>query len=1424
MAGDDGMMMGAGEQPSLDLAAASAQARQAIEQDEVFGELLGLLGEPAAAAVEASIAAQPASVLPMAPSAVDDSFGGEAAGATAARVQSATAAARVSTELDSAVSPTVSDDGFAYEEVEEVSDSDGDESDTLHLSGASTATPAASLPAAAGKTTAATSRSLFARDKRRSADVPAGAASVVRGGAAESTQTLHERYTELSAKIFRKEHTPAEAAEAERLANLLEAQDSAAEQPASEDDLPQRVARTPASIETKQQPATPSASRYEGSESVKRPRASEQQNGSHGLAGGVAKVLENGDTRLNFKARGQLGIKFGKDAGGHSVITSLVKGGLAETMCKAHGVSIQGSERLVYVGDVEVFSMLSSKTTEVLKAAAVARPLVLTFRPTAKMSPRRSPRNSQGSQRSVRATPGAASTSKPVQMTDGDDNSAVSEAEQAREDEMKAEIATLQALLAAKTRENSELAEKHSTLAEDSKQKEQQAEVLGQAQQVASVLQSHLSKLDMENEELRAQLQQAEERSRSDAQVALEVGMLVRVISDSEHIGREGTVHMIGGDTVTVLFPYEGGAGTEPADADEIMMSVVCPEGVQAGDPIEITTAEGETLEVVLPPGVAAGEEFTVSSPAKPRMHQKDGVQVEFHRDELELVGESDDVSSTPQKGDSKKKKKSMKRFDPSGWKSKKQLKEEAMEKKREEEDAEMQLLAEQSFHKGKGKISAGQADASANKLSRWTKRKAPVESSEPELNPLQGSFEKSLSARAPRIPAVSDSATKASPPKKIRAIGMDQLEAQLSGLPDKVQANVLERLRNEELLVFEVRRLKREARERQQQDNLARAWHEQYKDFVQQLTLLAKGRLGKVEVDEAFLGGELAEEQVAAIELIRKNMRAAKERASHYQRQLSETVKTKEKNETILHEMVTDPSFAAAGYDPTGSPGGGDEASMRSEIAHLKRTLKNREKMDRTARIVSAEAAVELNEMREKLEVAEHTASMARDQVRNARQQQRNAFEKMQEAQTELHRTSDIVQKKCDDIVALKSKNSRLQDQIESISHDSKSQRPRFMRDKKGNTDELKKLRDELHNSTSQRQILERRLDRARLDIKRLEGELEGGQVDFTGSFSNSVLERPGARQSFASPSMSRVSTKSESRRVSWHADDVEETLEYERGSTPVLTGKRATTRTTDRSKRGGEEDHYDSEMTPEEARKAGRKKQMAARFAALSAESDGESALLDGPGHGREDDGDLLAEATRIRDSVMTSGLNMMTIDPKAAQAEDPEALEQYREYERDRHLTRLDSMWEGCTVLKHSTSRGRSKSRHLQLSADTTELTLGKTTSKQATTTVPLDDVVRVHFGSHGSPGFRARAVMLGLAEWHCFSLECANGDFVDISTTCDEDAETWCIGLRAFVDKQQGVSLGHRAHEDPWVYRAQQLLWQRATMRVTASLDA
>ena len=124
------------------------------------------------------------------------------------------------------------------------------------------------------------------------------------------------------------------------------------------------------------------------------------------------------------------------------------------------------------------------------------------------------------------------------------------------------------------------------------------------------------------------------------------------------------------------------------------------------------------------------------------------------------------------------------------------------------------------------------------------------------------------------------------------------------------------------------------------------------------------------------------------------------------------------------------------------------------------------------------------------------------------------------------------------------------------------------------------------------------------------------------------------------------------------------------------------------------------------------------------------------------------------------------------------------------------------------------GRSKSRRLQLSQDASVLTLGKTTGDgQTTTTVPLDEVVCVRFGPGASPGFAARAALLNLPVWRCFSLECANGDYVDISATNDEDAATWCVGLRSFVDKQRGVVLGHRRHDDAWVYRAQQFLWRR-----------
>ena len=497
-----------------------------------------------------------------------------------------------------------------------------------------------------------------------------------------------------------------------------------------------------------------------------------------------------------------------------------------------------------------------------------------------------------------------------------------------------------------------------------------------------------------------------------------------------------------------------------------------------------------------------------------------------------------------------------------------------------------------------------------------------------------------------------------------------------------------------------------------------ARAWQEHYEDLLDQLTMLSGGRLkGRIVADEMFLGQQRANQQVDALDRIRKDTRAAKERIQHYQTQLSETIQAKEKNEkSLLQDLVNDPTVSSAagahGGGRADGPGDEDEDNLQSQVAHLKRTLKARERMDRTARIVSAEAAVELNEMREKLEVAEQTAGLAREQVRNAREQQRGASAKMQDAQAELHRTTDIVQKKMEDIVNLKAKSGRLEDQIEYMAQDSSNaSRPRFMRGKKGNDDEVKRLRDDLTNSTSEKQRLGQQLERARLNIKRLERELDSGEVDLSGSFASA------GGTPFQSPSMS-ASKGQDPRRVSWHADDVEETRQYVKGSKHVLGSRLA-----------GEDEEEDSGGSD-------RKRKMAAKFGAVGRQL------------GQEADQEQQEEEYRGGNSVNQWGLlnqkeqsptEVERWEPRDQYEEDDDeqaggededflalrkiqhgmgggggtprenpryrsgfSLEKYRESEREGNLARIEAMWAGCTVLKHSTSRGRSKSRHLQLSS--------------------------------------------------------------------------------------------------------------------------
>ena len=63
--------------------------------------------------------------------------------------------------------------------------------------------------------------------------------------------------------------------------------------------------------------------------------------------------------------------------------------------------------------------------------------------------------------------------------------------------------------------------------------------------------------------------------------------------------------------------PQQGGlaTGTIPMAAAQSIMHVTCPEGVTAGQFIQITTPAGQSLQVAVPTGVAPGSVFSVQVP-----------------------------------------------------------------------------------------------------------------------------------------------------------------------------------------------------------------------------------------------------------------------------------------------------------------------------------------------------------------------------------------------------------------------------------------------------------------------------------------------------------------------------------------------------------------------------------------------------------------------------------------------------------------------------------------------------------------------------------------------------------------------------------------------------------------------------------------
>ena len=1352
--------VGAGETPQ-------EKARHAIANDPVFGELQRMVsdGEPAAA---------PAPEPAPAPA--------ESAAQRLTLVASATEPA-ATTKLDTAISPAISEDGFAYEGVEEQSvDGSEDEDEDFSTSvqklraGEQAAEPApqpAPAPANLSRwgipvedeermlstkdnndninnnvnssknagAAPAPSRSLFSKERKSASptapapepepepaisdanlikepprdpkqqneqeqqqeeedplklaqalmdEIASSDASLTATQAAPlSDSAARERYTTLSARIFRGQATADETDEAARLAERLEEGEGLKRQREAEAEAMAEAA--------KRQHEEARQLQREANRVAKQ----QQQQQEERLPVGEGTDLGDGRIILRFTARGQFGIKFGKDGAGHCIVKSLTPGGLAQTLCRTHGLALIGGERLASVGETKVLSLPSDQATERLKAAAGSRPLSLTFQSpetVAKHEPERRVSSVASSpsahQRSASSAPRPSAANPPASV-------AASVAEDQRQLE---EIEILQALLAKKTQENDDLRKEQRAVVRKAERADADASMLREAQKVATELQDHLATLDGENAGLRERLHRVEQQAAANLQ----------------------------------------------------------PDG---------------------------------------------------------------EAESTPKK---KAGKKAGKRFDPSEHERKKQMKQDALEKRKAEAEEDMaKELAERSLHKATPKLGRSQRESSARKLSQWTKRTAPGESKETSDN-VTASFEKFLSERAPSVFAErskGSDGTEKSPPKKRRST--DQiLEAELSGLPEQVSAEVLERLHEEKLLRHEVRRLKRERHEWEAEVHLRRAWEEHYVALVDQLSLLASDELrGEVSADHNFLDkarSGLADEQVAAIDTIRKEAKARRDRLAHYKKELSTVLKTKEANETILHEMVVDPNLSLG--DPGTSPSQSHNVeSLQSQIAHLKRQLKSREQRYRTATIVSAEAAEELNLMREKVEAAGLAASESRKQVRNTRQQYRDQFEKTQRATEQAQRTADTLNAKLNEISKLKTKVSRLEDQVESMGHDNpKFQRPRFMQRKKKDDEILERLREDLHNANSRAQVLERQLERRDLNIKRLEDELDGtgeNRGSFSALSSPAPLASPSSTFGRGGAGGSRRASN-ESRRVSWHADDVEETLEYEKGSEPGSLFASRGRATPDRgfaedesgwadreasaaahmqrgalslshservgrevgnifrsiasalkahrtlygieiteardlfelidsdgshtldyaefrealhrldigltdaqvsevlgavdadrsgtieygefvaqleavwyhdegmvledvetSGREEEEEEEEEERAAAAAAAAERKRQMAAKFAAMAQEEEEEQQQQpEGEDGGDEEGEDLLAQATALMNSMGGS-----------SEPEDGERLRRYRERETERHLSRVDQMWEGCVVLKHSTSRG-------------------------------------------------------------------------------------------------------------------------------------
>jgi Ca2+-binding EF-hand superfamily protein len=982
--------------------------------------------------------------------------------------------------------------------------------------------------------------------------------------------------------------------------------------------------------------------------------------------------------------------------------------------------------------------------------------------------------------------------------------------------ELQDEVKALQALVARRTQDYEELSAQNRDLQRLIQQRSVEEDTMEQVERVATELQSHLQRLEEENTSLRDEL---ELRSLQDSSEGpLTKGCRVRVVDSSSPL--HGLVGVVQGGPrlkdriVSVQFQSSRGDHSEPdieqdssgvvvrveeiAAESLVMVDSYCEDGeqdikaasmckalqlwitdfardagmadaivessplIEAAKSRDIATCQaclqqralgkydgvgGKGWNVALRLAVQTGDAKLVRSLLpKPRQVLADSSNASA----APRRRRRSSVSSVRSDGS-----RTSKVFDVSEYTKKRQARIAAQEQKRKEEFEE-QLAA---LPAGKKKIDPERARQQAERLSVWKVRKI-------EATPVKEKHRFDVYGSPSASGAgVSASTPSSSPAKYLEAASAAKLLEQLgniaaSGLPldldSKLFEDVATKLRQSTALSLELQRYKRHAKPLEQQ------------------TATASREAAKLE--------KQCREQEEVIKRLTDEAKIARDSARHYQVQLKEALRSKER---FFHEFSD-----AASMDTARSER--DAAEDQALIADLKRKLKNREELDRTARLVSTDAVTELNVLRQSMKYVQDDLKKAKKTADAERRKHKDACEKhvdqirrMQKMETRLGESKEELADKDSRIQRLSRTVEHMREQVrEAVGQP--SGRPAFMRGKKGTDADVQRLREELEVVSTDRARLSADLRKARTTIGLRQKEIKKREAAVTqreAQLEEMVADLAAARQRHTASAVGEGGSPTNR-------------IVPQRPKTPPSAEEKQ-----QQELRVSWADRRSRSPSPRNSTKAD-------RAWAIHTQQDSHDNSSPSSSSWRSD-----ARGTPLEED--DSPREFSPSDRSSSARRD--------------HLARLEQMWDGTSVMKHSVASQRSKSRRLQLIGNEA-IRIGKAPSSSASAdrqrasyssavTVQLRDVASVKFGPGSlSPNFAARAALLHIHDWHCFSIKLVSGESLDLSTTCDGDTEAWCVGLRSLLSSsamERGGGVG--GEETAWLRCASQFRWQRGCMR-------